>query len=387
MTKIENKKIILQVIPAMEMGGAEIGTVEISTYMKKKGWRVIITSSGGSLVNKLDYRKIKHIKLPLNSKNPLIIFFNIFKLAWIIKKYKVKIVHVRSRAPAWSAYYACSMIRGVKLVSTIHGAYSNQNIFKNFYNSVMLNSVKIIAISKYIKNYLLQNYNLTKKKRDKIVVIPRGVDPTKFSPQNIDSKRLFFLTNHWELPDGVPIILFPSRIAPFKGHKTLLKALAILKKETKIKFICLMVGLSKKNSNYDAEIKSFIDENDLSDYIKFTGACSDMPAAYKISDIVVSPADKPEGFGRIIIESQSMERPVIASAHGGSLELIKNNFSGILFKPKNERDLADKLKYLICLSREKKEKIIMNANALVSEKYDIEKMYDSNFKLYSSLIK
>jgi glycosyltransferase involved in cell wall biosynthesis len=387
MTKIENKKIILQVIPAMEMGGAEIGTVEISTYMKKKGWKVIITSSGGSLVNKLDYRKIKHIKLPLNSKNPLIIFFNIFKLAWIIKKYKVKIVHVRSRAPAWSAYYACSMIRGVKLVSTIHGAYSNQNIFKNFYNSVMLNSVKIIAISKYIKNYLLQNYNLTKKKRDKIVVIPRGVDPTKFSPQNIDSKRLFFLTNHWELPDGVPIILFPSRIAPFKGHKTLLKALAILKKETKIKFICLMVGLSKKNSNYDAEIKSFIDENDLSDYIKFTGACSDMPAAYKISDIVVSPADKPEGFGRIIIESQSMERPVIASAHGGSLELIKNNFSGILFKPKNERDLADKLKYLICLSREKKEKIIMNANALVSEKYDIEKMYDLNFKLYSSLIK
>ena len=387
MTKIENKKIILQVIPAMEMGGAEIGTVEISTYMKKKGWRVIITSSGGSLVNKLDYRKIKHIKLPLNSKNPLIIFFNIFKLAWIIKKYKVKIVHVRSRAPAWSAYYACSMIKGVKLVSTIHGAYSNQNIFKNFYNSVMLNSVKIIAISKYIKNYLLQNYNLTKKKRDKIVVIPRGVDPTKFSPQNIDSKRLFFLTNHWELPDGIPIILFPSRIAPFKGHKTLLKALAILKKDPKIKFICLMVGLSKKDSNYDAEIKSFIDENDLYEYIKFTGACSDMPAAYKISDIVVSPADKPEGFGRIIIESQSMERPVIASAHGGSLELIKNNFNGILFKPKNEHDLADKLKYLLCLTREKKEEIIKNASTSVIEKYNIEKMYDSNFKLYSSLIK
>ena len=275
----------------------------------------------------------------------------------------------------------------VKIVSTIHGAYNCQNIFKKIYNSVMLNSVKIIAISKYIKNYLLQNYNLTKKKRDKIVVIPRGVDPTKFSPQNIDSKRLFFLTNHWELPDGIPIILFPSRIAPFKGHKTLLKALAILKKDPKIKFICLMVGLSKKNSNYDAEIKSFIEENDLYEYIKFTGSCSYMPAAYKISDIVVSPADKPEGFGRIIIESQSMERPVIASAHGGSLELIKNNFNGILFKPKNEHDLADKLKYLLCLTREKKEEIIKNASASVIEKYNIEKMYDSNFKLYSSLIK
>ena len=147
------------------------------------------------------------------------------------------------------------------------------------------------------------------------------------------------------------------------------------------------MGLSKKDSNYDAEIKSIIEENDLSDYIKFTGACSDMPAAYKISDIVVSPADKPEGFGRIIIEAQSMERPVIASAHGGSLELIKNNFNGILFKPKNEQDLADKLKYLLCLSREKKEEIVKNASALVIEKYDIEKMYDSNFKLYNSLIK
>ena len=167
MAKIENKKIILQVIPAMDMGGAEVGTLEISSYMKKKGWNVIVTSSGGSLVEKLNFRKINHIKLPLNSKNPLIIFFNIFTLAWIIKKYKVKIVHVRSRAPAWSAYYACSMFRGVKLVSTVHGAYNNQNIFKKIYNSIMLKSVKIIAISKYIKNYLLKNYKFTKKKKGK----------------------------------------------------------------------------------------------------------------------------------------------------------------------------------------------------------------------------
>jgi len=386
MIKIENKKIILQVIPAMEMGGAEIGTIEVSSYMKKKGWNVIVASSGGSLVKKLNYRKINHVKLLLNSKNPLMIFFNIFTLAWIIKKYKVKIVHVRSRAPAWSAYYACSMFRDVKLVSTVHGAYNNQNIFKKVYNSIMLKSVKIVAISKYIKSYLLQNYNFTKKKEEKIVIIPRGVDPERFNQQNIDPNRLFFLTNNWQLPDGIPIILFPSRIAPFKGHKTLLKAITILKKE-KIKFVCLMVGLAKKDSNYQTEINSFIEENDLYDYVKFTGSCNDMPAAYKISDIVVSPADKPEGFGRIIIESQSMERPVIASAHGGSLELIKNNYNGILFKPKNEQDLADKLKYLLCLSREKKEKIIKNASALVSEKYNIDKMYDSNLKLYNSIIK
>ena len=123
-----------------------------------------------------------------------------------------------------------------------------------------------------------------------------------------------------------------------------------------------------------------VEENELFDYIKFTGPCSDMPAAYKISDIVVSPADKPEGFGRIIIESQSMERPVIASGHGGSLELIKNNFNGMLFKPKNERDLADKLKHLLSLSKEEKKKIIKNARTWVNERYNIEKMYEANHK-------
>ena len=387
MDEIEKKKIILQVIPAMDMGGAEVGTLEISSYMKKKGWNLIVTSSGGSLVEKLNFQKINHIKLPLNSKNPLIIFFNIFTLAWIVKKYKVKIVHVRSRAPAWSTYYACSMFRGVKLVSTVHGAYNNQNIFKKIYNSIMLKSTKIIAISRYIKNYLLKNYKFSRKELEKIVVIPRGIDPERFNPKNINSKRLFFLSKQWELPDGIPVILFPSRIAPFKGHKTLLKAIAILKKDPKIKFICLMVGLSKKNSNYETEINSFIEENDLFDYVKFLGPCHDMPAAYKISDIVVSPADKPEGFGRIIIESQSMKKPVIASAHGGSLELVKNNYNGLLFKPNDEHELADKLKYLLCLSQKEKKKIIMRASIMVREKYNIDKMCDLNFKLYDSMIK
>ena len=190
-----------------------------------------------------------------------------------------------------------------------------------------------------------------------------------------------------QIPDGVPVILFPSRIAPFKGHKTLLKAVTILKKDLKTNFICLMVGLPKKNSNYEREINSIIEENELSGYIKFPGLCNDMPAAYKISDIVVSPADRPEGFGRIIIESQSMERPVIASAHGGSIEIIKNNYNGFLFEPNNEHDLANKLKYLINLPQKDKKKIITRASQLVNEKYNIQKMCDSNFKLYNSLIK
>ena len=386
MTNIENKKIILQVIPEMDMGGAEIGALEISSYMKKKGWKVFVASHGGSLVEKLKIRSIKHIKLPLNSKNPLVILYNIFSLGWIINKYKIKIVHIRSRAPGWSAYYACSMFRGIKIISTVHGAYSIQNIFKKIYNSVMTKGYRIIAISKYIKAYLIKNYKFTKKGRENIVVIPRGVDPKFFSQKNVDSNRLISLSNQWSLPDGIPIIFFPSRIAPFKGHKTLLKAIAILKKDFKNNFICVMAGTTKKNSNYENEINSIIEENELQNYIKFPGPCLDMPAAYKISDIVVSPADKPEGFGRIVIEAQSMERPILASAHGGSLELIKHNYNGFLFRPKDENDLAEKLKHLLLLSKQEKKKIIKNASKLVKEKYNLNNMCELNFRLYNSLI-
>ena len=147
-----------------------------------------------------------------------------------------------------------------------------------------------------------------------------------------------------------------------------------------------MSGLLRENSKYESEINNYIKENNLMDYIKFPGPCRDMTAAYKICDIVVSPADKPEGFGRIIIESQAMKRPVIASAHGGSLELIKNNYNGLLFQPSDEKDLAAKIKYLLFLPKEKKRKLIKNASLLVKDKYNIERMCELNFKLYNSMI-
>ena len=383
---INKKKVIMQVLPSLNMGGAEAGTMEISLFMKRKGWKVHVVSSGGSMVTRLALNEIGHSKLSVSSKNPLIIFFNIFALAWLIKKNKVKIVHVRSRAPAWSAYYACKILRGVKLVTTVHGAYQNQNIFKIFYNSIMTKGIRIIAISKYIKNYLLTNYKLTKRIKERIVTIPRGVSMDDFDYKKVTSKRMLTLLKIWDIPDGIPIILFPSRIATFKGHKTLLKALSILKKDPKIEFICVMLGVAEKNSDISEELTSFIDKNELNNYVRFPGKCSDMPAAYKLSDVVVSAADKPEGFGRIIIEAQSMNRLVIASAHGGSLEIIKNNYNGFLFKPMNEYELSNRIKYVFSLSKEKKESIVQNANNLVKSNYQLLKMCESNFELYNSLI-
>ena len=193
---------------------------------------------------------------------------------------------------------------------------------------------------------MIKNFKFSKKKLERIIIIPRGIDPEKFKPEKVKEKSIFNLSKDWELPDGIPIILFPSRIAPFKGHITLLKALSILKKDPKNKFFCIMAGSIKQNSNFIDELKSFIEEYKLENYVKFPGPCLNMPAAYKLCDIVVSPADKPEGFGRIIIEAHAMNRPVIASAHGGSLELIKDNYNGFLFTPTDEFDLANKIAIL-----------------------------------------
>jgi len=383
---IEKKKIILQVVPSLDMGGAEEGTVEIALFMKKMGWKTIVASSSGSLVKKLLLNDIKHIELPLKTKNPLIIFYNIFLLIWVIKKKNIKIVHARSRAPAWSAFIACKMLRGIKFITTVHGAYQNQNVLKRFYNSIMTKGYKTIAISKYIKKYLINNFKFTKKKKENIVVIPRGVALDKYNVNKVSTKRMIVLMKNWEIPDGIPIILFPSRIASFKGHITLLKAISVLKKDKKNQFMCLMVGSIKENSKIGERLISFIDKNQLNNVVKFAGKCSDMPAAYKLSDIVVSPAEKPEGFGRIIIEAQAMQRPIIASAHGGSVELIKHNYNGFLFNPSDEYDLANKIKYILCLTKKKKKKIISLAYHLVREQYNINNMCESNFKLYNSLI-
>lgn len=382
----EKKKVILQILPRLEIGGAEQGAIEISIFMKKMGWKTIVASASGTLIQRLALNNIKHIKLPLATKNPLIIFLNIFFLMWIIKKNKVKIVHVRSRAPAWSAFIACKMLRGIKFITTVHGAYQNQNQVKKIYNSIMTKGHKIIAISKYIKKYLIQNFKFTKKKKENIIVIPRGVALDKYNVNKVSTKRMLVLMKNWDIPDGIPIILFPSRIASFKGHMTLLKAVAVLKKDKKNQFFCVLVGLPKKNSRIAERLISFINKNELNNVVKFAGKCIDMPAAYKVCDIVVSPAEKPEGFGRIIVEAQAMQRLIIASAHGGSVELIKNNYNGFLFNPLDEYDLANKIKHTIYLAKEKKERIIAIANELVREQYNIDKMYEANLKLYDSLI-
>ena len=382
---LANKKKILQIIPKLDIGGAEEGTIETSIYMTKRRWKVFVVSKGGSLVNRLVLNNVTHINMSVESKNPIIMIFNIFRLMFLIKKYKIKIVHVRSRAPAWSAFYACKFSRGVKFITTVHGAYQNQNEIKRFYNSIMIEGNKVIAISKYIKKYLIKNFKLSKRKKKNIVTIPRGVSNSKFNLKKISTKRMISLSQKWEAPDGIPIILFPSRIASFKGHKTLLKALSILKKDPNNKFTCIMLGATKNNSDIALDLTAYIKKEELSDNVKFPGKCNDMPAAYKLSDIVVSPADKPEGFGRIILEAQAMKRPVIASAHGGSLELIKDNYNGFLFTPKDEYELANKIKHAISLSKKKKLKLIKNAK-INKENFNIEKMCESNYKLYNSLI-
>ena len=245
MTENHKKPVVMQILPALENGGVERGTIDIAKALKKDGFEPIVVSSGGVLVYQLKEAKIKHIKLLTNSKNPFTIHSNIAKIAELIREHNVDVVHVRSRAPMWSAYFACKKT-GAKLVSTVHGTYSLNFLWwkifplKRLYNSLMLKADEIIVVSNFIKDYLITNYKQKDKyfPMEKITVIQRGVELNYFNFSKVSKNRIIDLSKKWHLPDDKKIILMPARFTEWKGHEFLIDAL------TKVKhnFLCVLVG-------------------------------------------------------------------------------------------------------------------------------------------------
>jgi glycosyltransferase involved in cell wall biosynthesis len=214
--KNKHKPTVLQVLPALVTGGVERGTMDIAKALVDNGFRSLVVSAGGPLVKSIENDGSRHITLPLNSKNPWHIFNNISRLAELIKKEKIDIVHARSRAPAWSAYFAAKKA-GCKFMTTFHGSYGMQNRIKRFYNSVMVKGEKIIAVSEFISDYICKYYPEVSKK--KITVIHRGVDTKVFDPNNIGFERINILAKKLRIPQ--------SNLSEMEsGKRTIFKAMA-----------------------------------------------------------------------------------------------------------------------------------------------------------------
>jgi glycosyltransferase involved in cell wall biosynthesis len=327
---------VLQVLPAMEEGGGgvERGTVEIAEAITEAGGRALVVSAGGRLTHELTRVKAEHIELPMASKNPFVMYNNIARLAHIIQAHDVDIVHARSRAPAWSAYFAARRT-GVHFVTTFHGTYGIGNPLKRRYNAVMTKGERVIAISGFIAGHIRQHYGVPSSK---IRIIHRGVDLNRFSPKKVTAERVIKLANEWRLAEGLPIVMLPGRLTRWKGHVTFIEAVAALKRRD---IRCLIVGSDQGRTEYRRELEGLIEKHDLGEVMRLVDYCDDMPAAYMLSDAVVSASTDPEAFGRVVAEAQALGRLVIGPDHGGARELIIEDETGWLTPPGDSAALAE----------------------------------------------
>ncbi len=371
---------ILQVLPRLESGGVERGTIEITQAIVTAGMRALVASNGGALEPMIARAGGKHIKLPLHSKNPFMIWRNALSLARLIRDEKIDLVHARSRAPAWSAYLACRRTH-TKFITTFHGIYSRKTKWKQRYNSVMVLGEKIIAVSGYVKEHVLQHYHVAE---DRVVRIDRGVDFKLFTPDKIVADRMALLTREWRLPDDdVRVILVPGRISRIKGHHVVLKALAAMRHQ---RFICVFLGNAAGHEHYVAQLNALMSELKLEGRIRIVPHTPYMAEALALSDIVLMPSLKPESFGRVAVEAQAMGKLVIASDHGGARETIVPNETGYLVEPGNVHMLAAAMDY--ALERDEATKAAMAEFAVqhVRAHFSIARMKNATIRLYRELL-
>jgi glycosyltransferase involved in cell wall biosynthesis len=369
---------VLQVLPHLNSGGLVSGAVEISEALQKTGMNSFVASAGGRREREITKAGGKVINFSLGSKNPIIMLLNVYKLSRIIKKYKINIIHARSRAPAWSAYFAAKKM-GIPFVTTFHGTYSIQNKLKKKYNSIMVKSDRVIAISRFINNHILSNYNIDK---DKIVTIHRGINIEWFNYLKVADERLIYLLKKFNIPEDSFVVLLPGRITRWKGHILLIEAIFKLQRSD---IICLFVGDAQGRNKYYAELEKILDKLKLKNNFRIIPNQSDMATIYKLADVVVSSSLDPEAFGRVIVEAQAMGRPTISANHGGGSEIIIDGLTGWLFKPGDADDLSDKINKALSLNKDNRDKLAINAIKRAKLNFNNETMCAKTLQVYAEL--
>jgi len=377
---------VLQVIPRLGYGGAETGCYDLAHFLYEKNSRSIIVTSGGELLRYVKKNKVKVIRLPVHSKNPILMFFNALILSIVILIYNIDIVHARSRAPAWSCLLSCFFTRR-KFVTTFHGTYNFSNFFKKFYNSAMVRSKLIIAGSNFIFNHINENYEKFLKSKNKLMVIFRGINLEYFNKRNVSENKRNKLMSSWKIDLDKKTILLPGRLTSWKGQELFIEAINILVEDyNKNNFQAIILGSDQGRNVYSKKLFDLVRRHQLNQRIKFVTHCNEMPTAYSLSDIIVSSSIEPEAFGRVAVESQAMEKPIVASDIGGSKETIVNGKSGFLYKSDDPRELAKVLNNVMELDQEALYSIGKEGRKNVTKKFDVEQMCKTTFTEYKKLL-
>lgn len=390
---VAGKITVAQVLPELESGGVERGTLELSSFLAARGHRSLVISAGGRLVAQLEAEGGSHITMPIGRKSPA-------ALAWIpalrrlLRQERVDILHLRSRMPAWIAYLAWKSLPAAsrpRLVTTFHGFYS-----VNRYSAIMTKGERVIAVSNAIADHIRQHYPAA---AERVTVIHRGVDIAVFNPEAVSPERLARLRQEWQLesaptkskpavnptaatPAPAPLIMLPGRISRWKGHDIFLQALAQIKN---LPWLALCVGDLSENPGYGDQLLRLRRELDLEQRVRFVGHCADMPAALLLADLIVSPAStEAEAFGRIVVEAAAMGKPVIASAQGGSLETVLDGETGWLVPPNDATSLAAALREALTDTHQRR-RLGEGGRQWARKKFTTKTMCEQTLALYGTL--
>jgi glycosyltransferase involved in cell wall biosynthesis len=377
---------VLQVIPKLGYGGAETGCYDIAHYLPENGCKSFIVTSGGELTKFINKEKVKLIKLPVQSKNPLLIILNTLALIFIIIFNNISIVHARSRAPAWSCLFATKITRR-KFVTTFHGTYNFNNKIKKFYNSVMVKSNLIIAGSNFIFSHIKNNYSDYLDIKNKLLVIFRGINVDYFDPTTkteIEEKKLL---KNWGIVENKKIILLPGRLTSWKGQELFLEAINMVNIQLGYEaFYAVILGSDQGRDLFKKKLIRLSEQYRMTKQIKFIDHCKDMALAYKVSDIIISASIEPEAFGRVAVEAQSMEKVIIASDIGGANETVIDEKTGYLFEAGNANSLSKKILKVLNLDDATIKTIGTEGRKNIVNKFNVEKMCFSTYSEYKKLI-
>lgn len=368
---------IVQMLPELITGGVERGTLETGAFFVKNGHRSIVISNGGQMVKELVKNGTEHITLPVGEKNPRALFC-IPRLRQLFIKEKVDILHLRSRLPAWMGLLAAKSIPGEirpKIVTTFHGFYSI-----NRYSAVMARGERVIAVSRLIKDHICQQYGVCDKR---VKVIHRGFDASCFDPQLVNKKHVSDLKKKWGIDEKKgPVLMLPGRFTELKGHRLFLSALEKIKD---LSWTAVLVGDVNEKPDYAARLQKAAWEKGLGDRVVFAGHCNDMAAAFMLCDVTISASIHPESFGRVGVESQAMGVPVVATAHGGSLETIVPGKTGWLFSPADVDGFANALSEAVG-DQKKRKKMGSSAKVWVTNNFTMDLMCKNTLRLYEELL-
>ncbi len=370
--------VVLQVLPALGGGGVERGTVEIATAVAQAGGGSLVASAGGRLTTAVERAGARNLILPLDTRNPMAIWRNAARLADVIRREHVDIVHARSRAPAWSAWLAARRTR-VNFVTTYHGAYREDFPLKRQYNAVMARGKIVIAASHFIAALIRARHGVDPAR---IRVIPRGVDLAAFDPDAIATDRMARLVRAWRLPDGVPTIMLPGRLTRWKGQGVLIEALARMQNRDTI---AVLVGAAQRR-RYADELIALATRLGVAERLRLAGHCDDMPAALMLSDVVVNASIEPEAFGRVVIEAQAMARPTIATDHGGAAETSAHGVTGGRVPPADADALAAALDYVLASPPGERAALGAQARASVAAHYTVQAMQAATIEVYRDVL-